>query len=65
MSVKPDLDINNYDLKDILNLFQLRENFNEADLKKAKRHVLRLNPDKSHLEPSYFLFLQIKKLSSH
>ena len=56
MSVKPDLDINNYDLNDILNLFQLRENFNEADLKKAKRHVLRLHPDKSRLDASYFLF---------
>ena len=32
-----DLDINNYELDDILNLFQLQANFNEADLKRAKQ----------------------------
>ena len=52
----PDLDINNYELSDILNLFQLSDNFNEADLKRAKRQVLRLHPDKSRLDAKYFLF---------
>lgn len=56
MDVKPDLEINNYNLNDILNLFHLRENFNEADMKRAKRQVLKLHPDKSRLDPSYFLF---------
>lgn len=51
-----DLDINNYELDDILNLFHLQANFNEADLKRAKQMVLKLHPDKSKLEPSYFLF---------
>ena len=51
-----DLDLNNYSLEDILGLFQLQENFNEADLKKAKNQVLRLHPDKSRLDPKYFLF---------
>ena len=43
---EPDLDLSNYDLQDILNLFQIPENFTEADLKKAKRQVLKLHPDK-------------------
>lgn len=51
-----DLDLNNYSLEDILALFQLQENFNEADLKHAKQQVLRLHPDKSRLDPKYFLF---------
>ena len=51
-----DLDLNNYSLEDILALFQLQENFNEADLKRAKQQVLRLHPDKSRLDPKYFLF---------
>ena len=51
-----DLDLNNYSLEDILALFQLQENFNEADLKLAKQQVLRLHTDKSRLDPKYFLF---------
>jgi hypothetical protein len=51
-----DLDINNYSLEDIINLFQIRENFNEADMKRAKQQVLRLHPDKSKLDTKYFLF---------
>ena len=51
-----DLDINNYSLNDILNLFQVPENFNENHLKNAKKQVLRLHPDKSRLEPKFFLF---------
>ena len=53
---EPDLDLSNYDLHDILRLFQIPENFNEADMKKAKRKVLSLHPDKSRLDSSYFLF---------
>ena len=40
-----DLDINNYDLHDILVLFDIPMNFNEADLKRAKQMVLRTHPD--------------------
>ena len=53
---EPDLDLSNYDLQDILNLFQIPENFTEADLKKAKRQVLKLHPDKSRIDSKYFLF---------
>ena len=55
-NVTVDLDISNYNLEDILRLFQVPENFNEADLKRAKQQVLRIHPDKSRLEPKYFLF---------
>lgn len=54
--VTVDLDLNNYSLEDILSLFQVPENFNEADLKRAKQQVLRLHPDKSRLDQKYFLF---------
>ena len=51
-----DLDIENYSFEDLLKLFELRDNFNEYDLKNAKKIVLRLHPDKSGLPSEYFLF---------
>ena len=51
-----DLDIENYELEDILNLFKLQYNFVEADLKKAYRVALKLHPDKSQLSGDYFRF---------
>lgn len=51
-----DLDIENYSFDDLLRLFELREDFNEYDLKNAKKIVLRLHPDKSGLPSEYFLF---------
>lgn len=51
-----DLDINNYNLEDILNLFKLPVNFDELDLKRAKQVVLKTHPDKSGLDSKYFLF---------
>lgn len=51
-----DLDINNYDLNDLLNLFQLDYNFTKDELKKAKKVVLKTHPDKSGLDKDYFLF---------
>lgn len=51
-----DLDIENYELEDILNLFKLQYNFVEADLKKAYRIALKLHPDKSKLSGDYFRF---------
>jgi len=51
-----DLDINNYELKDILHLFKLPTNFNESHLKETKRLVLKVHPDKSGLAPEYFIF---------
>lgn len=51
-----DLNIDNYDYKDILNLFKIPVNFGANDLKQAKKRLLLLHPDKSGLDKKYFLF---------
>ena len=51
-----DLDINNYNLQDILSLFKVPVNFDEYDMKRAKQIVLKTHPDKSNLPADYFLF---------
>lgn len=53
-----DLDIENYDLEDILNLFKLTYHFDEGELKGAYRIVLKTHPDKSGLEKDVFLFFK-------
>lgn len=51
-----DLNIDNYNLPDILALFNLPTLFNEDDLKRAKHAVLKTHPDKCQLPKEYFLF---------
>ncbi len=51
-----DLDIKNYNLEDITNLFNIPIVFDEAELRKAKLIVLQTHPDKSKLPKEYFLF---------
>lgn len=51
-----DLNIDNYEYLDILNLFQIDINFGENELKKAKKYVFMMHPDKSKLDKKYFLF---------
>jgi hypothetical protein len=51
-----DLDIRNYELRDILNLFNLPSVFNESNMREAKLMVMRTHPDKSGLDKEYFLF---------
>ena len=51
-----DLNIDNYNLDDILKLFKLPLDFNEHELKQAKQVVLKTHPDKSGLSSEYFLF---------
>lgn len=51
-----DLNINNYDLNDLLNLFKLPFHFKESHLKEAKKIVLKTHPDKSKLDKKFFLF---------
>lgn len=51
-----DLEIDNYELEDILNLFQLPSDFGYEDLKRAKRIVKETHPDKSKLKPEIFIF---------
>jgi hypothetical protein len=51
-----DLDIRNYELRDILNLFKLPSVFTDAHMREAKLTVMRTHPDKSGLDKAYFLF---------
>ena len=51
-----DLNIDNYKLDDLLNLFKLKYEFTEEDLKVTKKQVLKTHPDKSGLDKKYFLF---------
>ena len=50
------LNINKYNLSELLELFQLSYNISVDDLKRAKKIVLMTHPDKSKLGPEYFLF---------
>ena len=52
-----DLDIDNYDLEDILNLFHLDYKFDRESMKKAKTIALKTHPDKSGLSKDFFYFL--------
>jgi len=51
-----DLDVDNYDLEDLLELFKLDYNFSGEDLKNAKKICLKTHPDKSGLDQKYFIF---------
>jgi len=51
-----DLNIHNYELNDLLNLFKIPFQFGENELKQAKKIVLMTHPDKSGLDKEYFLF---------
>ena len=51
-----DLDIENYDLPDLLQLFKLDFAFAAEDLKRVKKTVMQTHPDKSGLDKKYFLF---------
>lgn len=56
MSEFHNLDIHMYSLDELLELFGLDYNLSFEDLKKAKKKVLMSHPDKSRLDPKYFLF---------
>jgi len=51
-----DLNIENYELQDILNLFSISNDFTKYELKQCKKQVLMTHPDKSKLSKDYFLF---------
>jgi len=51
-----DLNLNNYNLDDLLNLFKMDYNFCEDDLKMAKKVALMTHPDKSNLKMEFFVF---------
>lgn len=53
-----DLNIENYNLDDILDLFQLTTNFTYSDLKGAIKILYKVHPDKSKLDSKYFIFFK-------
>jgi hypothetical protein len=56
VGTEPDLDIDNYDLTDLLGLFGLDVAYDDAGLARAKRIVLKMHPDKSRMDAKFFLF---------
>ena len=55
-TIKDNLNILDYSLDDVLNLFKLTIDFTEDDLVLAKKIVYKTHPDKSKLHPDYFRF---------
>jgi len=53
-----DLDINNYNLNELLKLFNISYDFTLNELKKSKKIVLNTHPDKSKLDSKYFIFFK-------
>ena len=51
-----DLNIDNYSLNDLLELFNIPFDFDEEHLKQVKKTVLKTHPDKSGLDKEIFLF---------
>lgn len=52
-----DLSIDNYSMKDIFHLFNIQSDLlDENVMREAKKFVLKTHPDKSKLDPKYFLF---------
>ena len=51
-----DLDLENYDLEDIMNLFHLNYHFDGNDLRDAYKIALKTHPDKSGLPDKFFIF---------
>jgi len=51
-----DLNLDNYNLTDLLKLFTLDNNFGTDDLKRAKKIIVQIHPDKSGLDKKFFLF---------
>ena len=59
MSENHNLDINTYNLDEILGLFDLPYQLTQDNMKRAKKKVLMLHPDKSRLDAKYFLFYKL------
>ena len=53
---KMDLNITNYSVDELLVLFQIDYTMKPEDMKRAKKEVLMMHPDKSRLQKEYFLF---------
>jgi len=54
-----DLDLNNYTLDDLFNLFNITEKIlNDDIMKQSKMITLKIHPDKSQLDPKFFIFFR-------
>ena len=53
-----DLNLANYELKDIFKLFAInpKQSLTDEVMKEAKKVVLKIHPDKSQLDPKFFIF---------
>jgi len=56
MSASHNLNIHMYSFEELLSLFNLSHHPTVDDMKRAKKQVLMVHPDKSRLPPEYFLF---------
>ena len=55
-SSQHNLNINTYSLEELLGIFDLKYHITIEDIKRAKKKVIMLHPDKSKLPADYFLF---------
>ena len=53
-----DLNIENYNLDDILDLFHLKMDFTYSELKGSIKIIYKVHPDKSNLDTKYFIFFK-------
>lgn len=54
-----DLNLENYSLNDIFNLFNIQQEILDEDMmKNAKQITLKMHPDKSNLDPKFFIFFR-------
>jgi hypothetical protein len=54
-----DLNLENYSLDDLFNLFNIQNNIlDEENMKNAKQITLKMHPDKSQLDPKFFIFFR-------
>ena len=51
-----DLNLDNYNLEDLLSLFKIDDINSQYDMSRAKSIALKMHPDKSGLDKEYFLF---------
>ena len=51
-----DLNLDNYNLKDLLSLFKIDDINSQDEMSRAKSIALKMHPDKSGLDKEYFLF---------
>lgn len=50
------LNLDEYSLEDIMDLFGLDHGFTEDDLRNAKKVIMKVHPDKSRLDKKFFIF---------